>query len=83
MPKYRIHSLNIKTYLEIINLAIKHGKKAGDSLQEEFEEVLKKHPEKFELIGTTDKDVDLLTGDLRERGFRVWNIREIDRNKGN
>jgi len=34
--------ITAEIYLEIIELAQKHGKKQGDSMQEEFEEVKKK-----------------------------------------
>jgi len=75
--------LDLKTYLEIISLAEKHGKKAGDSMQEEFNEIMKKHSEKIKSLGAINKDVDLLTGDLREEGFNILNLNELDRRKEN
>lgn len=72
---------NIGTVLEIYELGLIHGKKAGDSLQEEFEEILKKKKEKFKLLGETDQDIDLLTGNLREQGLKILNFKELDRQK--
>ena len=74
-------SMDIDTYLEIIELGLKHGKKPGDSLQEEFEEVLKKKKGKIKYLGATNKDIDLLTGNLREEGLNVINLNEIERKK--
>jgi len=34
-------------------------------------------------IGTTDKDIDQLTGDLREEGKKILNLNEIQRRKEN
>ena len=75
--------LNIGTVLEIYDLAIKRGKKPGDSVEEEFFEILKQKRDKFKLLGKTDKDIDLLTGDLREAGLKILNMKEIDRREKN
>lgn len=78
---------SIDAYFEVINLALSHGKKPGDSMAEEFAEVAEKHPDWFEVLGTTDQDIDQITGDLRENGKKVLNINEVqrraERNKGN
>ena len=71
--------ITTKIYTEIYNLATKHGKKAGDSMMEEFNEVLKNKNGKVKYLGTTNKDVDLLTGNLREEGFRILNFNELAR----
>jgi len=73
--------VDMDTVMEIIELAQKNGKKAGDSMQEEFEIILKKYPKKFEFLGATKKDVDMLTGNLREKGLKIFNLKEIDRKK--
>ena len=73
--------MDIDTYLEIVELAYKHGKKAGDSLQAEFEEVLKMKKDKIKYLGATNKDADLLTGDVREQGLNILNLNEIERQK--
>ncbi len=67
---------DIDTYLAICELAKKHGKKAGESMREEFIEVMKFNRDKFRLLGYTDKDMDLLTGEMREKGLRVFNPKE-------
>ena len=72
---------DIDTYLAICELAKKHGKKAGDSMQEEFIEVMKFNRKKFELLGYTNKDIDLLTGEMREKGLKVYNPKEKQRRK--
>ncbi|MHA1437893.1 MAG: hypothetical protein ACTSPD_09980 [Promethearchaeota archaeon] len=79
--KNHLFAINIDTYLEIIELAKKHGKKPGDSMQEEFIEVIKKKKAKY--LGGTNKDKDLLTGDLREEGLRILNLDELQRKKDN
>jgi len=73
--------ITIEQYLEIIELAKQHGKKEGDSMQEEFNEIMKKY--KIKSLGTTNKDIDDLTGDLRENGIKVLNLKEIERRKKN
>jgi len=72
---------DLETMCEIWDLAKKNNKTAGDSCQKEFEEILGKKPEKFTYIGETDKDIDLLTGDLRENGLKILNLKEIERRK--
>lgn len=78
-----IFMFDLDTYLEIVELAQKHGKKVGDSMQEEFEEILKKKKYKFKHLGTTNKDKDLLAGELREEGLRVLNLDELKRREKN
>lgn len=79
--KQLVWLIDLDTYSEIIELAQKRGKKVGDSMQQEFEEVLKKKKQKFELLGHTDQDIDLLTGNIREMGLKVLNLKEIQRRK--
>lgn len=75
--------IDIDTALVIYELAMKHGKKPGDDCQAEFDEVRKQFPEKFKYMGTTNKDKDIITGDLREEGFKVTNLDEEIRKKKN
>ena len=80
MPdKNFIFMLDIDTYLEIYELAKSHGKQAGDSMQEEFEEILKKKRDKFKFLGATNDNIDMITGNLREEGLRVLNMKEVER----
>jgi len=69
-------------YQEIIELALTHGKKEGESMQEEFEEIRKKHSE-IQHLGTTDKDIDMLTGEMRDRGQKILNLNEEERRRKN
>jgi len=78
-PKFAYWQVDIDTVIEVFELAKSHGKKQGDNCQEEFEEVLKKKKDKFKLLGTGSKDLDLLTGDLREQGKKVFNLNEWER----
>lgn len=78
-----VWQITAEIYCEICELAMSHGKKPGESMQEEFEEVYKKHNKDIKHLGTTEKDIDQLTGDLREEGKRVLNINEIERRRKN
>lgn len=68
---------DVETMMEIFDLALKHGKKTGDNIQDEFIEIYKQKKEKFQLLGCTDQDIDLLAGNLREEGKKVINLNEI------
>ena len=70
---------DIETILEVYELAKQHGKKPGDSIEEEFIEIMKK--KQIKPIGSTDQDIDMLTGNLRENGIKVRNLKEDERNK--
>lgn len=72
-------SITTEDYLEVIKLAQKNGKKPGDSIEKELFEVMSKKGKKP--LGTTDMDIDLLTGELREKGFNVLNIKEEERKR--
>ena len=74
--------ITAEIYQEIIELALAHGKKAGDSMQEEFDEVRKNHSE-IQHLGTTDKDIDMLTGELRDKGQKILNLNEEERKRKN
>jgi len=76
-----IWTLDLDTVIEIYDLAMAHGKKPGDSMQEEFDEVLKNKPDRFTFLGNIgeDMDVDLLVGNLREKGLKILNLKETDR----
>ena len=81
MKKFLAWEIDDKTFLEIFKLAKQHGKKVGDSMQAEFEEIYKRSPKKFRLLGATDQDIDMITGNLREQGKKVINLHEEDRRK--
>ena len=67
--------------LKVWDLAKSRGKVAGDSVQEEFEELLKLYPKAVTFLGQTEQDVDMMTGNLREKNVKVLNINEIERQK--
>lgn len=81
--------LDISTYLEIMEDAIilgkARGKTEGDNIEQEFAEVAQKKVllNKIKHLGTTDKDADLLCGDLREEGLKIINLKEIERRNQN
>ena len=45
-----VWEISYGTYLELIDLATTHGKKAGDSMAEEFEELFKTNNEQFKFL---------------------------------
>lgn len=80
MPKQNMFLINdIDFILKVYELGKKHGKKPGDSCKEEFEEMLKIDPGAVTFLGNTEKDIDMVAGDMREQGTKVVNIAEINR----
>lgn len=77
----KLWNITINQYFEIIDLAKKNGKVPGNSMMEEFEIIAKKY--NLNCIGETDKDIDILAGDLREENIKVLNIKEIERQNEN
>ena len=84
-----IFMLDIDTYIEIMEEVIKlgkeRGKKEGDNLEQEFFEIAEKKgmTNKIKYLGVTDKDKDLLTGELREERFKIFNPDEEERRRKN
>lgn len=79
--KFAYYQMGIDDLLAITELAKKHGKKAGDSMLDELHEYMKSKEGNVECLGTGDKDIDLITGDLRESGKKVLNFNELERRK--
>lgn len=73
---------DIDTILEVYDLAKKRGKNAGDSVEKEFMEIVKKKKNKAKIIGTTNKNIDLIAGECRENGLKVFNMKEYERKHG-
>jgi len=73
--------LDLETYLEVCKLAQQNGKKSGESMQQEFEEVIKKKKNKVKYLGATELDIDLLAGNMRENGLKILNMNELNRRK--
>lgn len=78
-PKRAMWLTDIDTVIEVYELA----KKENITLQQAFEKVLPARDDKIKFIGTTDKDGDLISGELRERGHKILNINELERRKNN
>ena len=84
-----IWTMSIDDYLTIMEEAIvlgkERGKIEGDNLEQEFFEVAEKKgmTNKIKHLGVTDKDIDLLTGDLREKGLKILNPKEEERRRKN
>lgn len=73
----------LEIYEEAIKLGKERGKKEGDNLEQEFFEVIKKRKaqDKIKHLGQTEKDIDMLTGDLREEGYKILNLKEERKKK--
>jgi hypothetical protein len=86
---YNLWAINLDDYITILEYAIKLGKERGkvegDNLETEFFEIAKKKglTEQIKHLGVTDKDKDLLVGELREEGFKVLNPDEEERRRKN
>lgn len=68
--------------LMVFELAKARGKTTGENCQTEFDEIREKYPDRFRFLGITDKDADLMAGNLREKGLKILNIKEVDRRHG-
>ena len=77
----KLFAMNISIYLEAIELAQKNGKVAGDSIEKELITIIQKHKEEVTYLGETEKDKDLIVGDLRENGLKILDLDEIERQK--
>lgn len=74
-----LYSLTVDQYLELMDLAILNGKVAGELMDEEFEVIVNKY--NLKPIGSTELDLDMLTGEMRDSGIKVTNINELERQK--
>lgn len=72
-----VWSLSVDDYLEIVKRSRELGIKTGESMEEVLKEYMKEKGQKP--IGKTDKDLDLLSGELREEGVKVLNMNELKR----
>ena len=82
-----IWTLDINTYIEIMEEAIKLGKERGkiegENLEKEFFEVAEKKglTNKIKHLGQTELDKDMIVGNLRENGLKILNLDEEKRRK--
>lgn len=83
--KYNAFTMDLDTYLEIVSLAQKNGKKPGDSMTEELNIIIKQKSENIKFLGETDMDVDMLTGELRSNNpkNKILNLNELTRQMEN
>ena len=73
---------NPKILLLIYMISYKNGLKPGDRpTAVEFYEAWIRHPEWIEPLGSTNLDVDQITGELREKGLKVFNPKELERRR--
>lgn len=75
-----VWAMTLDQTLEIWDLALSRGKKAGDNIEAEIFEIVKKY--NIKPLGTTDKDIDLLAGEWREEGLKVLNMNELKDKEG-
>jgi len=84
-----LYLINPEDYLTIMEEAIKlgkeRGKKAGDNLEVEFFEVAEKLGKlnNIKHLGQTEMEKDLLIGNLREEGIKIFDLDEEKRRKEN
>ncbi len=74
---------NSKAIPLMMQLAYKNMKKPGAGLAEELTEVARRHPEWVTIIGKTEMDADLMTGNMRELNpkLKILNLNEERRKK--
>lgn len=66
-----------------VQLGYANGKKEGDGMAEELQEVARRHPEWVTFLGNTKADAAMMTGNLREKGVKVLNLNEEAKRKKN
>lgn len=82
-------TLDINTYIEIMEKAIllgkERGKIEGENLEKEFFEIAEKKglTNKIKHLGQTELDKDMIVGNLRENGLKILNLDEEKRRKEN
>jgi len=72
-------NITMDDYMEAVELAQKNGVKAGESMEKYLLQVMKKKNKKP--LASTNLDIDILTGELREDGLKVLNMSELNRKK--
>ena len=74
---------NLKCALLAMRYAKFQGVKPGESFAKQLTEVIQRHPDWLGKVEECDKDIDLMTGDMREKGKKVFNLNEYMRQKEN
>jgi len=75
----QIWQINADIYLEIYELAVLHGKKPGESMEEEFKAVMKKR--NIKPIGNTELTTQELLNEYRSHGTTILDLRQREHNK--
>ena len=78
VPPYQV-----KAMMLAVQLACKNSRPRWMPTFWEFAEVYNRHPEWIKPLGATDQDIDLMVGNLRERGLKILNINETLRRNQN
>lgn len=78
---FSMYMMSVEIALSIYELAKEHGKQAGEDCTEEFKEIYKKDPTKFTFLGNTDQDKDMFLGNMREEGYNIHTLEELERQK--
>lgn len=73
----------VKAMMLAVQLACKNNRERWMPDFEEFAEVYLRHPEWVTPIGETKDDIDLIAGNLREKGLKVLSLNEELRRKDN
>ena len=79
---WQIHDLKVIPL--IYQIGFRNGLKEGERpTLVEWIEVYQRHPDWLSPLGSTEQDIDMLAGNLREQGFKVLNTAEIQRRLDN
>ena len=68
-----------EVYEDAIAIGKAEGRKPGDDIGDIVFRLLTERKKTVKVLGYTDKDLDVLAGDLREKGHKVLNMREVER----
>ena len=78
MKKYYMWEMDIETVCKIMDLAIRHGKKPGDSMEDELKEIMRTKQGKINFRGLINEKGELkLTKPLK--GKKILIIRNEDK----
>ena len=73
-----VWKLNTATYLDIIDLAMSRGKKEGDSMRDEFEEILRTQRDEHNLLGVTNEAIKEMIDNMSEQDVKMPSIKDLN-----
>ncbi len=77
MKKYMMWEMDAKTVCKIIDLALKHGKKAGDSMEDELKEIIRTKQGNIKFRGLINEKGELkLTKPLKGKKILIIKNKE-------